>query len=362
MRTSEASAGSWVLVAAAALWTPQAMAEIELPLDHDWYTIEVLIFEQSAGSGVPSAERLSTTAPRAYPANLLSPVLADANPGGGFAPLRATAEPWPEPPPPLPPERGAWFDEVEVDPQALPVNAIGNAVDEAETAAEAPIDERAGESLIEAPEPLPTPRQLLEKAAAEALAEFKTTLAGDSYRWRSDPTQLGLAAEAAALTRHGVGRTVVHGAWLQPVPERGSPQPILIQSDEAIADRWRIEGTLAITLGRFLHVAAELWYQPDHSSTQGAAGAQRSAAAGGWFQLTDDTSQDTAVLAGIPFDFDDAVDPELPYQVLSERRRMRSGELHYLDHPSFGVLIRVTPLEPPAALLELFEQLEEAVE
>jgi hypothetical protein len=26
-------------------------------------------------------------------------------------------------------------------------------------------------------------------------------------------------------------------------------------------------------------------------------------------------------------------------------RRMRSGELHYLDHPLFGLLILVTPLE-----------------
>jgi hypothetical protein len=32
---------------------------------------------------------------------------------------------------------------------------------------------------------------------------------------------------------------------------------------------------------------------------------------------------------------------------LSERRRIRSGELHYFDHPRFGVIARVTPYQAP---------------
>ena len=32
---------------------------------------------------------------------------------------------------------------------------------------------------------------------------------------------------------------------------------------------------------------------------------------------------------------------------LRQSRRMRSGELHYLDHPRLGVLARITPVEPP---------------
>lgn len=31
---------------------------------------------------------------------------------------------------------------------------------------------------------------------------------------------------------------------------------------------------------------------------------------------------------------------------LLESRRMRSGELHYLDHPVFGILVKVIPFEP----------------
>jgi hypothetical protein len=32
--------------------------------------------------------------------------------------------------------------------------------------------------------------------------------------------------------------------------------------------------------------------------------------------------------------------------VLKAERRMRSGETHYLDHPLFGVVVRLEPLEP----------------
>ena len=33
---------------------------------------------------------------------------------------------------------------------------------------------------------------------------------------------------------------------------------------------------------------------------------------------------------------------------LKERRRMRSKELHYFDHPRFGVIALITPYTPPA--------------
>ncbi len=41
-------------------------------------------------------------------------------------------------------------------------------------------------------------------------------------------------------------------------------------------------------------------------------------------------------------------DAETPFR-LATSRRMRSGELHYLDHPVFGVLVKVVPLEAKKA-------------
>ena len=37
----------------------------------------------------------------------------------------------------------------------------------------------------------------------------------------------------------------------------------------------------------------------------------------------------------------------VPAYRLNEKRRVRSGELHYFDHPQFGVIARITPYIPP---------------
>ena len=40
----------------------------------------------------------------------------------------------------------------------------------------------------------------------------------------------------------------------------------------------------------------------------------------------------------------------LRYMELSESRRVRSGDLHYLDHPKFGIIVRIDTIEIPQEL------------
>ena len=40
-----------------------------------------------------------------------------------------------------------------------------------------------------------------------------------------------------------------------------------------------------------------------------------------------------------------------PRFTLTAERQARSGELHYFDHPAFGLLVKVTPLPPDAVPL-----------
>ncbi len=47
------------------------------------------------------------------------------------------------------------------------------------------------------------------------------------------------------------------------------------------------------------------------------------------------------------------------YMQLHESRRMRSGELHYLDHPKLGILVRIDPVQIPDSLSEAYTALEE---
>ena len=41
------------------------------------------------------------------------------------------------------------------------------------------------------------------------------------------------------------------------------------------------------------------------------------------------------------------------YLAFEQHRRMRSGELHYLDHPKLGVIVQVDPVAIPEELLAL---------
>ncbi len=95
-----------------------------------------------------------------------------------------------------------------------------------------------------------------------------------------------------------------------------------------------LDGTLSVYRTRYFHVAADLLFNPvrdDDSLTPEEQTAERS-------------HRLEALLAGqISFDeFQADMEREpFPGYRLTESRRLRLGELHYLDHPRFGVIIRL---------------------
>lgn len=81
-----------------------------------------------------------------------------------------------------------------------------------------------------------------------------------------------------------------------------------------------IEGTIRVVLGRYLHIHTDLIFRKPVSV----------------------------------MDYSEAADMYVPVDRLraipvKERRRMRSRELHYVDHPMLGMLVKITPIEAPAA-------------
>lgn len=105
-----------------------------------------------------------------------------------------------------------------------------------------------------------------------------------------------LTPEADALARKGL-TPLLHLAWRQPVGPRDN-------SDWIWLDGGQVSGLVRIGLGRFLHIDTDL-------------------------ALRNPEGDQPQVIRSI------------------DHRRMRSGELHYLDHPAFGILVRIDPYEPP---------------
>lgn len=123
--------------------------------------------------------------------------------------------------------------------------------------------------------------------------------------WRLSGAELALK-QAGGLT------PVIHTAWQQPVYNRNAARPHYLKSDREIAPGTPlVEGMVKVSVSRYLHVNLDLLMR-------GApAGAARLP---GGFQT---------------FRF-------------NEHRRMRSRELHYIDHPLMGMLIMITPVSSAA--------------
>lgn len=137
------------------------------------------------------------------------------------------------------------------------------------------------------------------------------------------------------MEKAGDFRTLYHQTWIQPIRERARAFPIYIEGGNQVSAQPSIspdagqdyglpplettteeasdpvppamqsefQGMLRLHLSRYLHVEPDLWFTRNSGEGQ-------------------------------------------PYWVhINQKRRMRSEELHYLDHPLFGMLVRITPYQ-----------------
>ena len=165
-----------------------------------------------------------------------------------------------------------------------------------------------------------------------AVRRFENELRGDSYR--AITRGVRLRREANRIKNAGHLRLLWHGRWIQPAPPRNAPEPLLIQAGRRDRGVHELEGTFDITLGRYLHFRAHLWWvSPPVPRTVAAT----------------DPSSTPEGARSRP---DSPPSEGIEYMVLRESRAMRSGTLHYLDHPVLGILVRADPVAAPRWLVE----------
>jgi len=168
---------------------------------------------------------------------------------------------------------------------------------------------------------------------------------------------LELSDSLKRLDASGDYQPLIHIGWRQPVPELNNAQPVLIDSRKLLLNTARIEdnvdaasqmsgepvnkrgtdtppdslydqgpdeiitrinenfvaGTLTLTRGHYLHLKLDLLYQRQSNAPQ-------------LFSF---------------FGFSNTGNTSEKYR-LTESRRMKRGEIHYFDHPKFGVIAVVT--------------------
>lgn len=216
-------------------------------------------------------------------------------------------------------------------------------------------------------------------------------------RLPAEALQLNDAARRIQGSRHY--RLLSHMGWRQPKPPREQSVSVLVTGGDGKADHFELEGYVTVSRSAFLHVAPTLWlndFAPEASA--GAQGESGQEAPGGvllpdiprpeaqamapmmadlspprgeantmppdMMTSTTETSPpddsgvepapaDPAVASASAVEPDEAIAAEpLRSQrtvVMRASRRAKIGELHYIDHPLFGLLVQITAYEPAAA-------------
>lgn len=176
-----------------------------------------------------------------------------------------------------------------------------------------------------------------------------------------------LNSVSARLSEHAGFKVLFHQAWRQIVVGKDRSPSVLIFGGEEFGEHHTLEGSVTIHVSRYLHINTHLWL----SEFQTNAGQSRNQ----WPTLPQQppkrlTQQTSRTGASLPekhntpsgtnaFNFtqpststaltDFLAAPYLPREIITmnQSRRMRSDELHYLDHPRMGLLIKILPYTPP---------------
>lgn len=134
---------------------------------------------------------------------------------------------------------------------------------------------------------------------------------------RSSQFRLGGVYKELSFSRNY--RPLLHLSWQQPGRSGSGATPVRIrdilnpESDIAASRQVKVDGTIRLRVSRFLHMDVDLIYLLENLEA---------------------LNQTDAVNG-----------PDIPrasYTRLRESRRMKLNELHYFDHPLFGMITRVS--------------------
>ena len=124
---------------------------------------------------------------------------------------------------------------------------------------------------------------------------------------------LRLSRDAALLARSGRYQVLYHRGWLQSIGSAQRTTPVRIK---ASSGNYELDGSISLSRQRFLHVRPNL--QLSQFGQPGPASATAESAA--------------------------PVDYRPTAWQLQDSRRMRSNEIHYIDHPKLGILMIIRPV------------------
>ncbi len=174
-------------------------------------------------------------------------------------------------------------------------------------------------------------------------------------------SQRTLPVSKSVMSKRGY-QPLFHQAWQQPMLPKKQAIPIKIRGGEQLNDHiFELDGYITLDIARYLHLRTNLFYSLKKPANWQPSSAPET--------ITEDSPIDAQAingsepqpnpvtkLSGNTIDADSETlgkDPEILTMLMKQGRRMRRDQLHYLDHPMFGLFIKLTRIEAPTAAVEL---------
>ena len=330
--------------------------------DRRWYQLEILIFAQ--GKELAGAEHWRSDPILSYPTNWVTlkdpAVLSDR-----MKTLETTQQP------------SYLVSDLDNEPKAT---------DATESSTPTNAEDAAQSEIVTVDTPLFEDESIVQAAQTAAL-EHMVTVDFEREPFYLLPDELRSLTEKASLIRRSRNyRVLFHAAWRQPLVAPEQSPAILIKGGRQFGEHRELEGSIAIGVSRYLHLNTNLWFtqftdnfgqesdwpqlpsSPDQilisdgTSVYGDIWAERES--GLKTGLTDKVEMTDTNSLAMEFElppvgvsalgsrYQQLLDtPYLPERItlMQQKRRMRSGEVHYLDHPHLGIVILCKPHETAVA-------------
>lgn len=232
---------------------------------------------------------------------------------------------------------------------------------------------------------------------AEGLSSLLSTLKPFEFL-EDEHKQLKLQAEAIARNR--AYRILMHESWLQNMSPKEEAPALLIDAGNQYGNNFELQGTITLHIARYLHIATDLWlsqfvpnvgqepeywpaippsptqlrwqeledqilFQEQMAEFQSKAGSSSQGETNfklninQYSQLSnkkptaefqDEGLQNNMAVENNQLSGEGISGSKEEYLVtqistMRQKRRMRSEELHYIDHPKFGILIKIMPFD-----------------
>lgn len=178
-------------------------------------------------------------------------------------------------------------------------------------------------------------------------------------------SELEFHGKAAYMTRTGRYKTLFHESWLQPVAEKSSAVPIIIDHSGDDESWPALQGSVTFYLSRYLHMETNLWlnttgsYLPPQWSMPPAPLGPKSLIViqpleeetiydpllpSNTQELPSANNEEVMAEEETGMELPELLSPWRHAVLLGQERRMRSTEVHYIDHPLLGIIVKISPV------------------